>query len=844
MGARSTPSRERRWPSRRDYGRDEAPANPARHPAWCCRVSYCALTVNPHALAVLEFPRVLDVVAGFATSSLGVVRVRAMAPSTDIGRLDAEHARVAAMRAALLGDDPWHPDPTPDLSGSLARLRVAGSSWSGAELCSGATLLRSSRRTQTRLRDDRRPAIVRALLANLIDALIAEPALEARIERAVQEDGTVKDDASAALRRIRRELRASQGELIRILEREMEHLAPHVRVADSSVTMRNGRYVIPVRREGRAIAGGIVHDTSASGATLFVEPPAAVEFGNRIRELESDEVEEVDRILLELTDDVRPLREPIIATLDALVELDGLYARARYANAFACAPATLTAACNGFDIRNGRHPLLLAQNADVVPFDLAMQPDERTLLVSGPNTGGKTVLLKALGLISALAQSGIPAPVGPESRIAIFDDAFADIGDEQSIEASLSTFSAHLKNLGDILRSATANSLVVVDELGSGTDPLEGAALGWAILEELTSRDTLTIATTHLGTLKELAGRVPGVVNASLQFDGARLAPTYRLIKGVPGRSYGIAIARRLELPEHVVRRAEERLPQHERDVAALIEQLERREAELEAREHESAAILDDARRRIADVTQRERSVRERERTAEKQSRQETRRFLLDARAEIDRTIKDLKSRGADAIELAGRDARKHTEELAAKHHVEVERLEREEANVRRRTGVVGSTGVRADGVAIGDTVEMATLAGKVGRVVAFRASDAIVAIGAVKVTVPRASLNRATQLAAKETAGTWAGELPEVHVSTEIDLRGLRPDEAEAAVLQALDDAVRADLRNLRIIHGKGTGALRERVAEMLRKDTRVKGFRNGAWNEGGTGVTLAEFA
>ena len=785
----------------------------------------------------------LDVVAGFATSGLGARRVRAMAPSTDIGWLDVEHARVSAMRAALLGDDPWHPDPTPDLSGPLARLRVVGSIWIGAELFAGATLLRSSRRTQTRLRDNKRPAIVRALLAELIDALIAEPALEARIEHAIQNDGTVKDDASAALRRIRRELRASQGELIRILEREMEQLAPHHRVADSSVTMRNGRYVIPVRREGRAIAGGIVHDTSASGATLFVEPPAAVEFGNRIRELESDETEEVERILLELTDDLRPLRDAIIETLEALIELDGLYARALYANAFACAPATLTEACNGFDIRNGRHPLLLAQSAGVVPFDLVMNADERTLLVSGPNTGGKTVLLKALALISALAQSGIPAPVGPESRIPIFDDAFADVGDEQSIEASLSTFSAHLKNLGDILRLATAKSLVVIDELGSGTDPLEGAALGWAILEELTARGALTIATTHLGTLKELAGRVPRVVNASLQFDSARLAPTYRLIKGVPGRSYGIAIARRLELPEHVVRRAEERLPQHERDIAALVEQLERREADLENREQESATLLDDARRQIADVTQRERNVRQRERAAEKQSRQETRRFLLDARAEIDRTIKDLKSRGAAAIELAGREARKHAEELAAKQNVEVERLEREEANVRRRTAVVGSTALGADVVAVGDTVGMATLDGKIGRVVALRDTDAIVAIGAVKVTVPRASLNRTAQPAASEIAGTWTGDVAEIHASTEVDLRGLRPDEAEAAVLQAVDDALRADLRNLRIIHGKGTGALRERVAEMLRKDTRVKRFRNGAWNEGGTGVTLAEF-
>ena len=253
------------------------------------------------------------------------------------------------------------------------------------------------------------------------------------------------------------------------------------------------------------------------------------------------------------------------------------------------------------------------------------------------------MLLKALGLISALAQAGIPAPVGATSRIAIVDDFFADVGDEQSIEASLSTFSAHLKNLAEIVRQATADSLVLIDELGSGTDPQEGAALGWAILEELTRRGTTTIATTHLGTLKELATQVPAVVNASLQFDAVALAPTYRLIKGIPGRSYGISIARRLHLPEEIVQRAEERIPQNERDLHELLERLERREKELDARELESTEVLDDARTKLAALVQRERAVRERERTVERDSRSEARRYLLDARQEIDRTIKALR---------------------------------------------------------------------------------------------------------------------------------------------------------------------------------------------------------
>ncbi|MDB4883830.1 MAG: MutS2 protein, partial [Gemmatimonadetes bacterium] len=647
--------------------------------------------MNAHALGILELPRLLELVAGYAASGPGAARVRELAPRADLTWLDTEHRRVAAVRGLVAGDPPWHPEPVPELDDALQRLRVVGIVWSGAELVAGAVLLRSARRTRDALRDDRRPAVLRAVLAPFADRMLVAKPEEDAIERAVDESGVVRDDASPALRRIRRELRASHGELVRILERVMGGLESHHRAPDMSVTVREGRYVIPVRREGVKQVGGIVHGTSGTGGTMFVEPPAAIEFGNRIRELEAEEHEEVERILRELTDLLRPHRDAMTSALDALAELDSLYARARYATQFECTPAELVPARAGFAVRDGRHPLLLAKGVTVVPFDLTLLPEERTLLVSGPNTGGKTVLLKALGLISAMSQAGIPAPVGAESRIPIFDDVFADVGDEQSIEASLSTFSAHLKNLSEILRLATSDSLVLIDELGSGTDPQEGAALGWAILETLTARGSTTLATTHLGQLKELATQVPGVVNASLQFDAVQLAPTYRLIKGVPGRSYGISIARRLNLPEAVVARAEERIPQGERDMAALIERLERQEKELSAREREAAAMADDARERIAAVIRRENTVRDRERTVEKQSRQEARKYVLDARAEIERTIAELKKKGAAAADAAvdqlGRDARRRAEELAAKQADVLDRLDAEERAVERKRG-------------------------------------------------------------------------------------------------------------------------------------------------------------
>ena len=801
--------------------------------------------MNAHALGILEFPRLLDLVADRAASAPGAAKVRALAPSTDLPWLEAEHRRVAAVRALLGGDPPWSPEPVPDLADAIRRLRVLGTVWSGLELAGAGVLLASARRTRDALHDDRRPAIARAVLASFANRMVRAKAEEDAIERAIGEDGVVRDEASPVLRRIRRELRASHGELIRILERAMNALEPHHRATDMSVTLREGRYVIPVRREGAKGVGGIVHGTSSTGGTMFVEPPAAIEFGNRIRELEAEEQEEVDRILLELTDQIRPHREELADSLDALAELDSLHARARYAIRYECSPAEFVAARDGFTIREGRHPLLLAKGAAVVPFDLAMLPDERTLLVSGPNTGGKTVLLKALGLISIMAQSGIPAPVGVESRIPVFDDVLVDIGDEQSIEASLSTFSAHLKNLSEILRLATADSLVLIDELGSGTDPQEGAALGWAILEDLTLRRTTSLASTHLGQLKELATQVPGVVNASLQFDAVLLAPTYRLIKGIPGRSYGISIARRLNLPTAVVARAEERLPQGERDMAALIERLERKEEELAVRERDAETILDDARTRAAAVAKRETNVRQREREVEKSSRQDARKYVLDARAEIDRTIKELKKRGASladsAIDELGRDARRRAEDLAAKQANVLDRLDQEErAQSRKHTRPAAGARVA---IAVNDAVEVGALGGKVGRVVDLRGREAIVAVGSMKVTVPLSALQR-TEIQPTDTAVSHIGDAPEVHVSTEINLLGLRVDEAEGAVLQALDSAIRADLKSLRIIHGKGTGALRQVVDEMLRKDTRVREFRTGAWNEGGTGVTVAVFA
>jgi len=795
--------------------------------------------MNLHALNVLEFPRTLALISERATSSLGAERVRELLPQSDIAAIEREHSRVAAVRALLSAEDPWSLTRVPDARSALTRLRVEGASLAAPDLLVIATLFRSSRLTRDSLRSDRIPPLAAAVLAPQISVLAGEKSIEDRLDRAIDDEGEVRDDASPALRKIRRELKGSEGELIKLLERTMAKLEDHQRVADTSVTVRNGRFVIPVRRGAQGVVGGIVHDASATGGTVFIEPPAAVEAGNRIRELQGDEGEEVARILFELTEEVRPHRDALADSLEALVFLDSLVARARFASEFRCGAFDLVDASEGFKIVDGRHPLLLAQGIDVVPFDLEMSASERTLLVSGPNTGGKTVLLKALGLFSALVQAGVPAPVAAGSRVAVVDDIFADIGDEQSILASLSTFSAHLKNLAEVLNSATGRSLVLIDELGSGTDPIEGAALGGAILEALTSRGTLTVATTHLGALKELAIEVEGVVNASLQFDSVALAPTYRLIKGIPGRSYGLSIARRLNLSPAVIERAEQRVPADERRVTALLAELEEREKTLGTTERETAEISEDARERARRVAERERNVTEREREVEKSSRQEARRYLLEARAEVERTIRELKSAAVENDEAA-RDARKRVETLATEQGAELDRIAREsgqQASTSRSEG--------ADLLDVGDFAEVDTLGGRVGRIVEVRNDEAVVAVGVMKLAVPRASLRRANPVAAApEVRVAIRGDLPDVPAPSEIDVRGMRVGEVEDIVMHAVDAAVRADLRTLRIIHGKGTGALRERVAEMLRKESRVTNFRLGAWNEGGAGVTVVEIA
>jgi DNA mismatch repair protein MutS2 len=787
--------------------------------------------MNRHALDVLQFAAALDVVARHASTPLGAAAVRVLTPVRAADWIRQELARVAETLTLLERAEDFGVPAIPDLRAALKMLGVAGSVWEAPTLREAAELLRSARLARAALADGagRYPRL--APLAARLQPLDAEAE---RIRRAVDDAGQVRDDASRELARLRREMRGARSRIVAQLEKFMGSLPERARVQDASVTVREGRFVIPVRRDARGDVGGLVHDESASGATLFVEPPVALELMNRLREMELEEGREVRRILRDLTAALRPHRHVMAEDLEALVELDALVARARYAGTVdARVPAV--EAGGPFRVVSGRHPLLLASGASVVPFDLSLEPDERTMVVSGPNTGGKTVLLKSIGLLSLLAQAGVIPPVGEGSALPLFTDVFADIGDEQSIEASLSTFSAHLGNLRVVLAEADGASLVLIDEVGSGTDPTEGAALARAVLLDLNGRGALTVATSHLGELKLLAGRVAGVVNASLQFDAAELEPTYRLLKGVPGRSYGLAIARRLGLPANVLREAERALPREERDVGRLL-------AELESRERELATALDEARlarteseELRAELEGRSATVRRRERDAERRARQQARDLLLQARAEVEATIRDLREAAGDLggaeLEAAFRAARARVEERA--------RMQAE----RTPEPVEPATAPALQDVRPGDRVRVEAT-GAPGTVVEVRDGKVLVETRGVRMQVALAGLAplEGEPVRARGTShtdrGGWSG--PDVPAASEVDLRGLRAEEVEGRLYPALDAAIQAALPALRIIHGKGTGALREVVAELLEADPRITSWRSGGVGEGGSGVTV----
>jgi len=782
--------------------------------------------MSEHALKVLDFHRALELVACRATSEAGRAAVLSMRPRTDRSWVEKELTRVSKTRAFLDARPRWSPPEIPDCSLLFQRLAIEGTALDGLELYALGVSMASGGQLAEALDSEAFMA-----LGFIRNRLHVDPDLESRIAKTTDASGEILDTASPELRRIRKQLRGSRNRIVAKLEAFASALPERVRVADASVGIRDGRYVVPVRREGKRDVGGIVHDESHTGATLFIEPPMAIELTNELRGLEREETREIQRILWEITRTLRPLHSSLAESHQALVEFDSLVARARAADDWNAVCPQLVARSEGWTIVGGRHPLLVdASDAPVVPFDLSLEPGERILVVSGPNTGGKSVFLKAVGLITSLTQSGVVPPVGEGSRLPLFDSVFADIGDEQSITESLSTFSAHLTIWKEVIEGADNGSLVLLDEMGTGTDPAEGAALSRALIDHLSEKGSTAVVTSHLGALKRLDIEGSGVVNASLQFDPDGMKPTYELVKGRPGRSYGLATAHRLGLPAHVLERAKAYVESGDASMDNLLDRLERKGKE--ARELVQALTLE--RRETAglraEVEVREADLRGEERKAERRARDEARNILMEARQEVEEAIREVReTSSADNLERAAQSARKRVEDAARR---------------QKELRPSGRSGSSAEKLTPGDRVRLVE-GGLKGVVAEVRDGRAVVDVSGIRMKVQAVDLELVdgSDAVRPPPPGSVSWHLPDGPVHTEVDLRGLRVDEVQGAVLRSIDEAILSDLGELRIIHGKGTGAVRTRVIALLGDDGRVSTFRTGAPGEGGTGVTVVSF-
>jgi DNA mismatch repair protein MutS2 len=790
--------------------------------------------MHEKSLTTLEFPKMLERLSAEAAFSASKTLARELRPATDPREVQRLLSLTTEARRLM--------DVRPDVGVRGARdvrphaaAATRGATLTPTELREVLATLRASgylAKTIQRL-DDSFP-----LLKALGVDLPARPGLEGRIEESISEDGDVLDSASPALRRIRAELRAAQQRL----QERLQTLVNEYRSAlqEPIITMRSDRYVIPVRAEARNQVRGVVHDQSGSGATVFIEPLVIVEMNNRVRQLQLDEREEIDRILSELSDLVGKDAPYIVLAVELLAEIDLQLAKARLAGLQRASEPRVNAQ-GRIDLRQARHPLLTGR---VVPIDFHLGAELKMIVITGPNTGGKTVALKTVGLLTLMAQAGLHIPAQDFSEIAVFGDVFADIGDEQSIEQSLSTFSSHLTRIIEILAQAGPDSLVLLDELGAGTDPSEGSALARAILTHLLERGVESVATTHYSELKAFAHERPGVANASVEFDVETLSPTYRLSIGLPGRSNALAIATRLGLPADVIEQAREFLGTTGVEMESLLTGLQAdRQAAADERYHLSMerAEAEHLRREL-----------ERQRADLADARVE---ILNAARTQARREVERVQSELARLRAEAGK-ARASRDQLDQLRHT-AQALEARTAPLvtKRRHAPKEEADEEAIGgpVSVGDTVRVRGMEQR-GEVIAISGGrgDAEVQLGALKVRVPLGDLERLSRRQARaaetQVAQPRALSLPSFEdreaPGMQLDLRGWRVEEVTPAVDQYLNDAYLAGMPSVRILHGKGTGALRLAIREQLARHPLVKSYASAPNTEGGDGVTVATLA
>ncbi|HEX8731449.1 MAG TPA: endonuclease MutS2 [Ktedonobacterales bacterium] len=784
--------------------------------------------MHAKSLNTLEYPKIIARLAQETAFSASRELALALEPTGDYADAQRRQAYTAEARRLL--------DLRPDAGIRGARdvrpqVKAAerGKTLAPAELLDILATARSSshvNRLITRMEDESFP-----LLRGLAVDLPQRPQLEGRIAESISEEGEVMDSASPRLRQLRNEIRAAQQRL----QERLGTLVNEFRAAlqEPIITMRSDRYVLPVRAEARGQVRGIVHDQSGSGATVFVEPLVVVEMNNRLRQLQIEEQQEVERILAELSDLVGREAPYLTLAVELLAEIDLCLAKARYASVVRGSAPKLNAE-GRLLLRQARHPLLTGR---VVPLDFTLGGPTRMIVITGPNTGGKTVALKTVGLLALMALAGLHIPAEDDSEVPVYHDVFADIGDEQSIEQSLSTFSSHMSRIVEILREATPDALVLLDELGAGTDPSEGSALARAILTHLLERGVETVATTHYSELKAFAHERAGVENASVEFDVETLSPTYHLTIGLPGRSNALAIAARLGLPAGIIEQGREFLGEAGVEMESLLTNL--------AEERQVAA---DERYRLS-----------MERAEAEYQRKELERMRRETEEERERIINAAREKARRESEAAQAElARIRTQMRRTMTEERLEQLRERARKVETRNAPLPSRArpaASADDEAIaepgdlqaGDQVRVRSL-GQTGEVVAApnARGEAEVQVGAMRMRVAVANLERLSKRKARAEAGSYPQlvTLPPRDEATapesQLDLRGWRVEDALDEVDSYLNDAAMHGLASVRLLHGKGTGALRQAIRDQLRRHPLVKGFESAPQREGGDGVTV----
>ena len=784
------------------------------------------------SLLKLELDQVLGLLAECAGSSEGKARCAQLRPVSDLEdvNLMLEQTTAASDLCTRKGN-PVFGDVT-DVSASLERADRGGS-LQPIELLRIAGVLRCARNIKGYVSEDDKATVLDALFG----ALTPNKYLEDKIFGAILSEEEIADNASPALADIRRHMRIQSGKIRDSLQKVISSPAYSKFLREPIITIRQGRYVVPVKSECRNDVPGLVHDVSATGGTYFIEPMSAVNANNALRELELKEKKEIERILAELSAEAAAHREDVNLDYQMLVQLDVIFAKAKLAYRMR-AWAPIMNDQGRVDLRKARHPLI--DPKAVVPISVRLGSDFDTMIITGPNTGGKTVTLKTIGLLTLMAECGLHIPAGDGSQLSTFDAILADIGDEQSIAQSLSTFSSHMRTIVDVVAQCDDRTLVLFDELGAGTDPAEGAALAMAIIEFCRKMNSRVVATTHYAELKLYAMRTKGVINASCEFDVETLRPTYKLLIGIPGKSNAFAISRKLGLSEEILKEADDLVGKSDKDFEDVLSQLEHQRQQMESARLEAERMKRETERIKQQSEEYAAQLQKEKDKAMESARREAQKIIDDARYAANAASEELKQlrkqlqESADASNINQRQA-------------EVRRsLNEMEDKIRAKQPKVERPQPKRD-IMIGDTVELLKLGTKASVIAINKDGTYQLQAGILKLSAKKDEiylLENENPYKVKGGRPAHSGrEMKLQAMSNEVDLRGMDAVEAICVLDNYLDSAMRANLGTVRIIHGKGTGVLRKAVQDALKKNKHVKKYRLGVYGEGEDGVTIAEF-